>query len=122
MPCGWLPTTEFKYTQEESSAFRWVLKSNQLRNTAHHTIFQLFCRVSEFNTGTYRYILIRIPVLCQSVLWSQSRPEPDFLAGAGAGEKAPALPLRLHKVATIFVKFSHILTIYTQIERKNRYT
>ena len=56
------------------------------------------------------------------MLWSRSRPEPDFLAGAGAGEKAPALPLRLHKVATIFVKFSHILTIYTQIERKNRYT
>ena len=26
------------------------------------------------------------------------------------------------KVATILVKYSHILTIYTQIERKNRYT
>ena len=25
-------------------------------------------------------------------------------------------------VATILIKFSHILTIYTQIERKNRYT
>ena len=26
------------------------------------------------------------------------------------------------KVATILIKFSHILTIYTQVERKNRYT
>ena len=26
------------------------------------------------------------------------------------------------KVVTILVKFSHISTIYTQIERKNRYT
>ena len=38
-----------------------------------------------------------------------------MLAGAGAGEKAPA-PAR---VATILVKFGHILTIYAQIERKN---
>ena len=25
----------------------------------------------------------------QAVLWSRSWPEPDFLAGAGAGENAP---------------------------------
>ena len=26
----------------------------------------------------------------EAVLWSRSRPERDFFAGAGAGEKAPA--------------------------------
>ena len=54
-------------------------------------------------------------------------PEPDFLAGAGAeaGEKAPAQGCCClaqgycgGKVVTILVKFSHISTIYTQIERK----
>ena len=57
------------------------------------------------------------------MLWS--RPEPDFLAVAGAGEKAAA-PGCCYlakgycggKVATILVRFSHISTIYTQIERK----
>ena len=34
---------------------------------------------SVFNSGT-------VP----AVLWSRSRPEPDFFAGAGAGEKEPA--------------------------------
>ena len=56
-----------------------------------------------------------------SVLWSRSR---TFFAGAGAGEKAR---LRAYgycggKVATIQIKFSHFLKIYTQIEGKNRYT
>ena len=32
-------------------------------------------------------LLWKVPV--HAVLWSRSRPEPDFLAGAGAGEKAP---------------------------------
>ena len=55
-------------------------------------------------------------------------PEPDFLAGAGAGEKARLRAVAVWqgycggKVAKILVKFSHISTIYTQIERKNRYT
>ena len=57
-------------------------------------------------------------------------PEPDFLAGAGAGEKAPApgccclaVGYCGGKVLTTYpVKFSYISTIYTQIERKNRYT
>ena len=36
-------------------------------------------------------------------------------------EKIGTVHFRLHKVATILLKFSPILTIYTQIERKNRY-
>ena len=57
-------------------------------------------------------------------------PEPDFLAGAraGAGEKAPApgccclaLGYCGGKVATILVKFNRLSTMYTQIERKDRY-
>ena len=34
-----------------------------------------------------RFALAVVP----SVLLRRSRPKPDFLAGAGAGEKAPAL-------------------------------
>ena len=52
--------------------------------------------------------------------------EPDFFARAGAGEKAPApgcccvvLGYCGGKVVTILIKFN-ILTIYTQLERKNR--
>ena len=37
---------------------------------------------------SYRY---QVPVGVGWVLWSRSRPEPVFLAGAGAGEKAPDL-------------------------------
>ena len=55
-------------------------------------------------------------------------PEPDFFAGDGAGEKAPAPGFCCvaygvcgGKVAKILIKFSYILTIYTQIERKNWY-
>ena len=66
-----------------------------------------------------------------AVLWSRSRPESDFFAGfgAGAGEKAPssgsscvAYGYYGGKLATILIKLCHILKIYTQIERKNRYT
>ena len=49
-------------------------------------------------------------------------PEPDFFAGDGAGEKAPAPGFCCvaygvcgGKVAKILIKFSYILTIYTQI-------
>ena len=56
--------------------------------------------------------------------------EPNFFAGAGAGEIAPAPGCCCvaqgtycgGKVPTILIKLSHILTIYTQIERKNKYT
>ena len=60
---------------------------------------------------------------------SSSVVEPDYIAGAG--EKAPAPGCCCvaqsqmffgGKVATILKIFNHILTIYTQIERKNRYT
>ena len=53
-------------------------------------------------------------------------PEPDFFAGARAVEKAPALGCCLAqrffsgKVATFLIKFSHIISIYTHFERKNR--
>ena len=63
------------------------------------------------------------------MLRSVVEPEPDFLAGAGAGEKTPAPDCCYvtkgycgGKVVTILIKFSHILTIYTQIERENGYT
>ena len=57
----------------------------------------------------------------------KARPQ---CCGAGAGEKGSGSGLLLfglgvlwwQKVATILVKFSHISTIYTQIERKNRHT
>ena len=52
--------------------------------------------------------------------------EPDFLAGAGAGEKAPAPGCCCvtwgfcgGKVAIILIKFSHILIMYTLIDRKH---
>ena len=68
-----------------------------------------------------------ITVFC-AVLWSQSRLEPDFFAGAGVGEKAQrsgcccvAYGHCGSKVATILIKFCHILTIYSKNERKNRY-
>ena len=68
-----------------------------------------------------------------TVAYSAVEPElePDFLARAVASEKASAPALGCcclpegycgGKVATILVKFSHISTIYTQIERKDRYT
>ena len=54
--------------------------------------------------------------------------EPDYFAGAGAREKAPAPDCCCmaqgycgDKVATILIKFSHFLTIYKQIEGINRY-
>ena len=62
------------------------------------------------------------------MLWSRSRPEPDFFAGAGAGEKAPApdcygvaLGYCSGKVATILIKFGHFLTIFKKIVGKNRF-
>ena len=62
------------------------------------------------------------PDHCTLHCYSVVEPEPDFFAGAGAGEKAPvpgsycvAQGYCDGKVAIILVKFSHILTIYTQI-------
>ena len=48
-----------------------------------------------------------------AVLWSRSRPEPDFLAGAEADEKGSGSGLLL---------FGLGVPVHTQIERKNRYT
>ena len=52
-----------------------------------------------------------------------------LFAGAGASKKAPAPGCCCvasgycgGKVARILIKFSHILIIFTQIERINRYT
>ena len=42
-----------------------------------------------------KYQSIKISI-CQAVLWSRSRSEPDFFAGAGAGKKASAPVLLLN--------------------------
>ena len=56
-------------------------------------------------------------------------PEPEFLAGAGAGENTPAPgPINLHflqinfvqQVMTFIISLINI-AIFTQIQRENRY-
>ena len=85
----------------------------------------------------YRYHLVRIRIQSYNFLRIRIRIHTQC-CGAGAGRSRtfllrpePGKKLRLRAVAvrlpfggkeaTILIKFSQILTIYTQIERKNRY-
>ena len=58
-----------------------------------------------------------------TVLWSRSRPETDIFAGAGKKEPAPGcccVTLWWQSCNNSY-NLGQILTIFTQIERKNRY-
>ena len=64
-------------------------------------------------------------IIIKHCFFSVVEPEPDFFAGAEAGEKAPdpgccyvTSGFYWGKVETILINFSHILTKYTSIVKK----